>query len=118
MHEFSICQEIVETVLTELKKQVPAPKKLLKTRIVAGKLRQIVPEYMQFAYNNLTMGTIAEGSELEVRVQPIIGECKHCFWRGELPVDEIFCKKCGSFDINMEKGKELYIESMEIEYDE
>ena len=118
MHEFSICQEIVTSVLSEMEK-VGAPCRLVKTTILAGKLRQIVPEYLTFAYETLTKDTIAEGSALEVEVVPVVIECRECGWSGEVEGDYFYqCVECKSNKVEIKSGKELYLKSLEVEKDE
>ena len=78
MHEFGICQSIVETVIAEMGKHDTKQHRLLKTCMVVGGLRQIVPEYLQFAYKTLTKDTPADGSLLEIDTKPVIGKCKKC----------------------------------------
>ena len=65
MHEMSMCQGIVEAVVEEMGKLDPPPERLIRIRVVAGALHQIVPEYMTDAWTYLTRETPAEGSELE-----------------------------------------------------
>jgi hydrogenase nickel incorporation protein HypA/HybF len=118
MHEFSICQEIVTSVLAEMEK-VGAPCRLIKTTVLAGKLRQIVPEYLTFAYETLTKDTVAEGSTLEVEVVPIIIHCQQCGWSGEVEGEYFFyCVACKSNKVEVKSGKELYLKSLEVEKDE
>lgn len=85
MHEFSICQSIVETAISESGRLVPPAKKVLLTRVVVGRYRAVVEESLKFAYETLTKGTLAEGSLLEIK-----------------PAE----------------GRELYLESLEVEQDE
>jgi len=118
MHEFSICQSLVEAVVAELDKVGPDPVRLLKTRVVVGGLRQVVPENLKQAYEILTKDTIAEGSALEVKPAPIIGRCEDCGWQGELPRCEFFCQACGSNKAEIVGGMELYLDNMEIETEE
>jgi len=117
MHEFSICQNIVESVIAELEKHDPVPR-LLITRIVIGKLRQLVPEYLQFAYENLAKETIAEGSKLEISQKPVIRKCNACGWQGEMDPTGFGCQECGSANVEVISGRELYLESLEIEEDD
>ena len=115
MHEFSICQSIVESVLEEMRKAGCEEARLLRTRIVAGDFRQIVPEFLCQSYEVLTKGTPAEGSILEVRRTPIVGECAQCGWRGGLAVGEFWCRSCESTGVELVGGMELHLDSIELE---
>ena len=115
MHEFSICQTLVDAVIDKIKKIEPRPVRLIKTRVVVGKLRQVVPEYMEQAYEIITKETIAEGSELEIQFAPITGKCKDCGWGGEMPKGEFCCQSCGSVKAEIIGGREFYLKDLEVE---
>ncbi len=115
MHEFSICERIVETVLNELADRLSESDRLCSARVVVGGLHQIVPDYLSFAYAVLTRDTDAEGSELEVHVTPVVARCRSCSWEGGIELPVFRCAACRSLDLEMLRGKELYLEHLEIE---
>ncbi len=115
MHELSICTSLVEIILSEMNKLDPPPRKLLKASVAIGKLRQIVPEFLQSAYACLIPGTPAEGSVLEFRELPIKGRCRAC-GNENLVNDFVFqCAACHGADLEIEQGMELYLESLEVD---
>ena len=118
MHEFSICQSIVTTVLDEYEKISPAPLKIEKVGIVAGRLHQIIPDSLTFAWEILTKETPAEGSRLEITFQKVECSCNKCGQTGEIEYPVFICRYCGSGDVEVTKGKELLIENMEVKNDE
>ena len=118
MHEFSICEGLLDTVLAEMRKVNPPARRLLKTRIVVGAMRQVVPEYLAFAYESLTKGTPAEGSALDIVPAPVAAKCRNCGWQGESANPSFQCVKCQSYDLDIEGGTELYLESLEVEQDD
>jgi len=115
MHEFSICQSLVDAVVDEMRKIDPKPARLLKTRVVIGKLRQVVPEFLEQAYKILTKDTIAADSALEIECLPVSGRCEDCGWCGEMPVGKFGCQACGSVRAEIVGGRELYLDNLEIE---
>ena len=117
MHEFSICERIVEAVLGELSRLHPAPKRLCKVRVVVGRLHQIVPESLTLAYKLLTRETAAEGSEMELVQAPVVGKCRSCGWSGDIHLPNFCCAVCGMLDVELVQGKELYLEHLEVEVD-
>ena len=116
MHEFSIAQTIVQAVLAELKKVQPA--RLVRARIVAGNLHQLVSANLNFAYQVLTKETPAAGSRLSIRRVPITAECRQCHWRGKIRGALFACGKCRAGDIEITGGRELYLDSIEVEKDD
>ena len=117
MHELAIGESLVETVVDEMGRLDP-PRRLVRVRVVAGALRQIVPEYLMFAYEQLSKGTLAEGSALELVRRPVTCTCSACGWRGERADGVFRCEECGSTDVEMTGGTELYLESLEVDDDE
>ena len=113
VHEFSIAQTIVRAVLAELKKVRPS--RLVRARIVAGSLHQLVPDNLTFAYEVLTKDTPAAGSVLNIRNVPITAECRLCHWRGEIQGALFVCGRCQAGDIEITGGRELYLDSIEVE---
>ena len=114
MHEFSICQSIIQAALDELKKIQPKPAHLTKVRIVTGQYHQLVPDNLLFAYDVLSKNTPAEGSSLEIKLLPIVGQCRSCGWSGEIHKSMYICSACGTADIDVIGGKELYLDSLEV----
>ena len=113
VHEFSIAQTIVQAVLAELKKVQPS--RLVRARIVAGGLHQLVSANLTFAYKVLTKETPAAGSFLSIRRVPITAECRQCHWRGKIRGALFACGRCQAGDIEITGGKELYLDSIEVE---
>jgi len=118
MHEFSICQRIVEGLLEEYAALEPPAGRLKSVRVVTGGMHQIVPDYLQTAYELLTKETPAEGSQLNLVVQPVIGHCQSCGWEGEINLPFFQCAACDALEIELIQGRELYIDGLEVEIDE
>jgi hydrogenase nickel incorporation protein HypA/HybF len=118
MHEFSICSGIVDAVLSEYEKLSPPPRRLISARIVVGRLHQIVPESLRMAYEILTKDTVAAQSNLDIVVVPVVCKCMECLYEGEIEYPLFLCNQCGSSNLVTVKGKEMYLENLEVEYDE
>lgn len=117
MHELSICSSLVELVSAELQRQAPKAK-LLKAVVCVGGLRQIVPETLTFAYETLVAGTKLAGSVLEIRHVPVTARCEACGWEGTLAENYFICPKCDGHKLNLLTGRELHLESLEVENNE
>ena len=115
MHELSIATSLLEAVLAELARIEPRPGRLVKVRVVVGQLHQIVPDCLTFAYEAVARGTPAEGSRLELAALPVEVRCGRCGWEGPIKMPFFQCGSCGGTDVQMRKGKELYLDSLEVE---
>lgn len=114
MHEFAICEQLVATVLAELAQLTP-PRKLVSVGIAVGGMQQVVPESMEMAFDALTQDTPAAGAKLEMRRTPVVIDCRACNWHGEVRPNLIRCPQCSAGDVAVISGKEMYLESMEVE---
>jgi hydrogenase nickel incorporation protein HypA/HybF len=117
MHEFAIGEALVQAVLAELAALQP-PARLVSVRVVVGAMRQVVPEYLDFAYEVLTRDTPAAGSALIVEAQPITARCDACDWEGALEPGIFLCPGCAGTQLTQVTGMELHLDKLEVEYDD
>jgi hydrogenase nickel incorporation protein HypA/HybF len=115
MHEFSLAQNLVSEVMREWEKIHPAPKRLVSIRVAIGALRQVVPEYLVFAYESLVSEMPIKDSRLEVRLCPWQVRCRGCGWTGERSLIQAQCPSCGGVELDTQGGEELHLENLEIE---
>lgn len=115
MHEFSICERIVSAALTEAELLEPPPERIRGIDVVIGGLHQIVPEYLQTAYEVLTKDTLLDGSKMILRTLPVTVKCKQCNWTGTIELPVFACGDCGAFRVDVTGGRELYLDRMEVE---
>ena len=115
MHEFSIGDSVVRSVIAELVRLKTPPGALRSVRVAVGVMRQIVPDTLVFAYESLSQDTPAAGSKLVLRPVPVTARCKACNWQGSLEVPLFLCGACQSGQIELITGMELQLESLEVE---
>ncbi len=115
MHEFAIAEGLVKIAQEELRKLGDPPPKPLAVHIAAGALNQIVKESLDLAFETLTADTPLAGACLVLRLIPAGGVCAKCGWEGSFPKPPFFCPKCESARVTLTSGRELYLESLEIE---
>lgn len=111
MHELSIAENLLAIVL-----EVAGNEKLksvTKVNVSFGRLAQVVPELFETAFQVAAADTIAENAELEIEMIPVTLKCLHCC--REYVADEIsfLCRHCGSAEIEIVKGREMYVSSIE-----
>jgi len=110
MHELAITEEILNLVLSEASRNNAA--KVKDVKLVIGEMTGIVNESVAFYFDEISKGTVAEGAKLSFKRVPAAGKCRDC---GHQFVVKDFiwaCPDCGSLNIDITAGKELYLESL------
>ena len=90
----------------------------MSARVVVGRLHQIVPEYLTNAFELLTRETAAQGAAMELVFAPVRGRCGACGREGEITPPIFRCVTCRSTDLEICGGKELYLDRLEVEWDD
>jgi hydrogenase nickel incorporation protein HypA/HybF len=110
MHELSIADSIVRIACAHA-----AGRRVVKVELKVGHLRQVVPESLAFAFELVAQGTAAEGAELELEEVPAAGRCRGCGAETELGGFPLACARCGGLDLELLRGEELLVDSLELE---
>jgi hydrogenase nickel incorporation protein HypA/HybF len=114
LHELSIAQAIVEGVLDTAERE--RADKVLRVRLRLGRLSGVVGDSLQFCYEMAVAGTVMEGSVLEIVELPLIIHCPACDADRILGgIQLMACPVCGTLSGDLRQGRELEIESIEIE---
>lgn len=114
MHELSIATSIVESV-TETAAAYPGAR-VLEVRLRIGALASVVEDSLQFCWTIVTEDTLLAGSKLVVRTLPIVIHCSKCNRDTKREgVQNFHCPQCGHVSVDFLEGRELEIESIEIE---
>jgi hydrogenase nickel incorporation protein HypA/HybF len=117
MHELSIVASIVDSVTESLAAYPGARVKEVRLRI--GVLASVVEDSLQFCYGIASEGTRLEGSKLVIQTLPVIARCDRCNADVELASLQSFrCPRCGEPVSDLRQGRELDIDSIEIDYAE
>jgi hydrogenase nickel incorporation protein HypA/HybF len=112
VHELAIADSVVRIASAHA-----AGRKVCRVELRVGRLRQVVPSSLEFAFALLTEGTELEGAELAMDVVPAGGRCRTCGFDGPLPELPLRCERCGGFDVDVLRGEELSVDALEIEED-
>jgi hydrogenase nickel incorporation protein HypA/HybF len=113
MHELSIMQSALSLALDQARQAGAARVHTIRLRI--GALSGVVPEALEFAFEALTPGTLAEGAELAVERVPARFWCAMCM--REFQSDDMFaeCPDCHSLSGELRAGREMELASLEID---
>ncbi len=117
MHELSLTKSILDTALKYAEKT--DSRKVVTIVLRLGILRDIKKKWIQHYFNYISKGTIAEGAEILVMVNPIVCRCPDCGKEFEIVEDrlageEILCPGCSSQNYTLISGREFSIEGIEV----
>jgi hydrogenase nickel incorporation protein HypA/HybF len=114
MHELSIAQNIVEVALEHL---IEAPGSIVRSiRLKIGALSCVHRDSLMFSFELITAETPLQGAELIIDSVPVVVFCPTCQALRELPgIQRFVCPVCQTRTGDIRQGKELDIESIEVE---
>jgi hydrogenase nickel incorporation protein HypA/HybF len=110
MHELSIAESVVAIVERHARGRT-----VLRVELKVGHLRQVVPSALSFSFELVAQGTVAEGAELAMEEVPAAGRCRECGGETPLPGFPLACRTCGGLDVDVTRGEELLVDSLELD---
>jgi len=113
MHELAITQNMLDLVLK--KAEEAGAKEVKRINLVIGEMTGVVEECVQFYFGFLSQGTIAEGAALSFQPVATQARCRLCDKLFELKEFDWACPHCGGKEMEIVAGKELFVESIEVE---
>ena len=114
MHELSIAASIVEAVTESASAYPGARVKAVRLRV--GALSSVVEDSLQFCWELATEGSPLAGAALVINKLPVIVHCEACGVDSVLEgVQSFRCPRCGEIAADLRQGRELEIESIELE---
>jgi|SRR6185295_4004975 len=116
MHELSIAHSLVE--LAARAAEQAGATRVHEVRIAVGVLAGVSVDSLLFCYDIVTRDTLLENSRLSVRSVPLAVWCAPCAREVELPdLSGFRCSVCGTPSADLRAGRELFVESLEIDSD-
>jgi len=113
MHELAVTQNILD--ICQRHAQQAGAAKIKDINLVIGQFSSIVDDSVQFYWDMIAEGTIAQGAVLHFNRIPGEMTCGAC---GQVfhPTDRDFlCPACGSNHVRITKGEEFRVESIDVE---
>ena len=110
MHELSLSSAIVEAAARHAN-----GRSISAVNLRVGRLRQVVPESLQFYFGFVAEGTVCATARLQQTIVAARLRCSACEheWEPEWPL--FLCPSCDGIKIEVLAGYEFEIESIEIE---
>jgi len=109
VHELAIAQSVVA-----IADRHAHGRRVASVQLQVGHLRQVVPSALTFAFELVAEGTALEGADLQIEVVGAAGTCRTCGADTILPDFPLCCAQCGGCDIEVTRGEELLVESLEL----
>jgi hydrogenase nickel incorporation protein HypA/HybF len=110
VHELAITEAVVSGVCEHV-----GAAKVLRVTLEIGRLAGVVPDALRFSFELCARGTVVEGADLEIIELDAAGLCRQC--NTEVALADSFigtCHSCGSLDLQVVRGQELRIKSVEV----
>jgi hydrogenase nickel incorporation protein HypA/HybF len=113
MHELGVTQNILEIALEHAQKA--KARKIRRIHLVIGGLSGIVDESVQFYFDFVSKGTLAEGAELTFEKKPTILRCRSCGREFSFERNTWICPACQAPGPEIVSGREFFMESIEVD---
>jgi hydrogenase nickel incorporation protein HypA/HybF len=114
MHELSIVEALIEQVRRELQ-QAGQPGRVRRLELSIGRLSGVNCDSVRFAFGLLSPGTLVENAEVTIDEPKAACHCRVCNAKTEIDDLVVQCPRCGSTEVSIEGGRELLLQSIEIE---
>jgi hydrogenase nickel incorporation protein HypA/HybF len=114
MHELSIVEALIEQVERELRR-AGQKGRVKRLEVQIGRLSGVHCDSFRFAFELLAPGTVTDGAELSIAEPGAVSCCRSCGQRREIVELVLDCPACGSPEISIEEGRDLRLESIEID---
>jgi hydrogenase nickel incorporation protein HypA/HybF len=114
MHELSIVDALIDQVKETLDRTGERGR-VLRVELTIGRLSGVSCSSLRFAFGLLAAGTVIEGAEIVIHEPKAVCNCRACHARVEIDELVVECPQCRSGDISIEGGRDLILQSIEVE---
>lgn len=112
MHEVGIMESLLR--IAEEKAREANADRIDSIRMCIGEASGVVAEALEFAFEALSPGTMAEGAGFIAEIVKVKCLCEKCNLEFSPEGIIYICPKCGEPAWKITQGKELYLQSMEV----
>jgi hydrogenase nickel incorporation protein HypA/HybF len=112
MHELSLAENMRE--LIEDQASIEHFSKVEAVYLEVGQLSHVEAQAMQFCFDSVMQGSVADGAELIITRPRGLGECRQCKKQSE--IDHLYapCSHCGEFGLKVIQGDQVRITSLKV----
>jgi hydrogenase nickel incorporation protein HypA/HybF len=116
MHELAVTESVLR-IATEHATAAGA-RRITDVHLVIGQLSSFVDDSIQFYWDIISSGTLAEGAVLHFRRVPAELQCLACGNRYQLRGGDLACPQCGGTQMKVLAGEEFNLEAIDVEGEE
>jgi hydrogenase nickel incorporation protein HypA/HybF len=109
VHELSLSSAIVNTVAKHA-----AGRRVTVVNLRVGRLRQVVPDTLEFYFEFVARDSVCEGARLEQELIDARLRCRPCGIEWTVEVPAFRCPQCAGADVTVASGNEFEVESIEV----
>ncbi|HIP87600.1 MAG TPA: hydrogenase maturation nickel metallochaperone HypA [Anaerolineales bacterium] len=113
MHELPVTQSLLEIALRHA--EAAGAKRIVQLNLVIGQFSSIVDDSVQFYWDIISRGTIAEGARLHFERTPGQIRCTTCGHVFSINGEDYVCPVCGDTQVMVVSGDDFRLESIEVE---
>jgi hydrogenase nickel incorporation protein HypA/HybF len=113
VHEVALAQALWRQVVSEMARH--EGRRLLALDLVVGAWSGADPESLEFALGLLMADSRWPDARVRLRREPLALVCRACGREFEAEDLNLVCPGCGGLDVDPVRGRELRLESLEIE---
>jgi hydrogenase nickel incorporation protein HypA/HybF len=113
MHELAVTESILEIALRH-GEQANASR-ITNLYLVIGDLSSIVDDSIQFYWDIISKGTLAEGARMNFHRIRTQLKCKNCGTEYSRSKEDLFCPDCESHQVEIITGDEFYLDAIDVE---
>ncbi|MCL5256473.1 MAG: hydrogenase maturation nickel metallochaperone HypA [Chloroflexi bacterium] len=113
MHELTVTQNVLDIAIEHARQG--GATRITRINLVIGEMSSIIDDSVQFYFDFISKGTMAEGAELQFRRIPAQFRCSECGQMFTPEGDDYRCPRCAGLGIVTDVGSEFYVESIEVD---
>lgn len=109
MHEMALAQSVVDITVEHA-----AGAKVRTIRLSIGALSHVEPRALEFGFEVVAKGTVAEGATLAIDRPPGLAWCTDCSATVEVTGHGEPCPRCGGYKWMLTSGDEMRVVELEV----
>lgn len=113
MHELAVTESILELALRHAR--TVGAVRITDLYLVIGQMSTIIDDSVQFYWDFVSQGTIAQGSQLHFHRIPAEMKCLVCEKPYTTISEDLTCPVCGGTNVKLVAGAEFYLEAIDVE---